>query len=119
MPRAVGLVTTPGCYAAGLYQRALDEADCSVVTQTPEELADLMALIDRFKAGDASAEIRIGLQLLATNLVSRGATILIAACTELPLLLDGSMFDVEFISTTDVLARKTVALALGKEGLPQ
>ena len=43
----------------------------------------------------------------------RGARVLIAACTEFPLVLDETMFDVAFIASTDELAKKTVALALG------
>jgi len=58
------------------------------------------------------------LRSLANALVDRGAKVLIAACTEFPLVLNDSMFDVAFVSSTDVLAKKTVALALGHDQLP-
>jgi aspartate racemase len=48
---------------------------------------------------------------LAEALVDRGAAAIIAGCTEIPLVLDGSMLGVPLISSTDVLAQKTVQFA--------
>lgn len=114
---AVGLMTTPGCFTAGLYQQALAATGRPVITQTPEELAEAMSFVEQIKSGNQSQEIASGLRALADKLVDRGAKVLIAACTEFPLVLDESMFDVAFISSTDMLARKTVAIALGKDEL--
>lgn len=114
---AVGLLTTPGCFAAGVYQRAL--ADQDAVLPTAGELAETLAFIERVKAGDRSEAVSAGLRALADRLLSRGAATLIAACTELPLVLDQSMFDVPLVSSTDALAIKTVKLALGQEPLPK
>ncbi len=114
---AVGLMTTPGCFAAGLYQDAIGANNRSVIEQTPEEMAETISLVDRIKSGDTSADVSNGLRALADALIQRGARILIAACTEIPLALDSSMFDVEFVSTTHVLATKTVALARGDSPL--
>ena len=111
---AVGLMTTPGCFTAGLYQQALADAGRPVITQTPDGLAETMSWVEQIKGGDKSPQVAEGLRALANNLVQRGAKVLIAACTEFPLVLDESMFDVAFVSSTDVLAKKTVALALGK-----
>lgn len=115
----VGVLTTPGCFAAGLYQQALADAKREAVLQTPGELAEAMVLLDRIKAGDKSEPVVTGLRELAETLVSRGATTLIAACTELPLVLEQTMFKVPLVSSTDVLAEKTVALALSSEPLPK
>jgi len=114
---AVGLMTTPGCFTAGLYQQALADAGRPVITQTPDELAETMSLVEQIKAGNKSPRVAAGLQTLADKLLQRGAKVLIAACTEFPLVLDQSMFNVAFVSSTDVLAKKTVALALGKDPL--
>lgn len=113
----VGVLTTPGCLTAGLYQEAL--ADVDVVLQKPDELGEAMSLIDQIKAGDQSETVSSGLRALAERLVARGAAVLIAACTELPLVLHASMFDVPLVASTDVLAEKTVSLALGHEALPE
>ncbi|MDH4055120.1 MAG: amino acid racemase [Gammaproteobacteria bacterium] len=112
---AIGLMTTPGCFRAGLYQQALADAGRPVITQTPDELAETMTLVERIKAGDRSQAVADGLRNLANALIGRGAKVLVAACTEFPLVLDESMFDIAFVSSTDVLAKKTVALALGRE----
>jgi aspartate racemase len=114
---AVGLMTTPGCFTAGLYQQALADAGRPVITQTPDELVETMSLVEQIKGGNKSPQVAEGLRALANNLVQRGANVLIAACTEFPLVLDESMFDVAFVSSTDVLAKKTVAFALGKSPL--
>jgi aspartate racemase len=114
---AVGLLTTPGCFAAGVYQRVL--ASHEAVLPTTEELAETLAFVERVKAGDQSEAVSAGLRKLADRLLSRGASTIIAACTEIPLVLDQSMFDVPFVSSTDVLAIKTVKLALGQEPLPE
>lgn len=113
---AIGLLTTPGCFAAGLYQGAL--AGHELVLQTDDDLAATMRYVSQIKAGDKSENVAQGLRRLAEDLVSRGATTLIAACTEFPLVLDGSMFTVPFVSSTDVLAEKTVELALSDEPFP-
>ena len=110
---AIGLLTTPGCFAAGLYQQALAGHD--LVLQSQDELAATMALVRRIKAGDKSNAVAQGLRELAGELVARDAQLLIGACTEFPLVLEASMFTVPFVSSTDVLAEKTVELALSDE----
>lgn len=107
----IGLLTTPGCFAAGLYQEALLETERSLIVQTADELSETMRWVDRIKSGDHSTIVRQGLIDLAQGLIDRGAKVIIAACTEFPLLLDESMFDVAFVSSTDALAKKTIALA--------
>ncbi len=113
----VGLMTTPGCLAAGLYQHAL--SDHEFLLQEPDELDETMMWIDRIKASDKSETVASALRGLGERMIARGAGCLIAACTELPLVLRQSMFDVPLISSTEVLAEKAVALALGQEPLPE
>lgn len=113
----IGLITTPGCLAAGLYQDAL--SDRELMLQEPVELAETMTLIDRIKAGDKSQAVATALRALGERMVARGAGSLIAACTELPLVLEQSMFRVPLVSSTAVLAEMAVALALGQEPLPE
>jgi aspartate racemase len=111
----VGLMTTPGCFHAGLYQQALKKAGRPIVLQTPDELHQTMLWVDRIKAGDKSDRVAEGLRRLGNALIARGAKVLIAACTEFPLVLDKAKFDVPFISSTDELAKHAVALALERQ----
>lgn len=113
---AIGLLTTPGCFAAGLYQEAL--AGHELVLPSADELAETMALVRRIKSGDKSDPVAQGLGELAAKLVTRGAQAVIGACTEFPLVLDAAMLSVPLISSTDVLAEKTVRLALSAAPIP-
>ena len=111
---AIGLMTTPGCFTAGLYQQALADSGRPLIMQSADELAATMALVERIKSGDLSGELKASMRAQADLLVARGAKVLIAACTEFPLVLDESMFNVAFVSSTDELARRTVSVALGR-----
>jgi len=55
---------------------------------------------------------------LAAALVARGAEAIIAGCTEIPLVLGENALNVPLISSTDVLAARTVAIARGETPLP-
>ena len=58
------------------------------------------------------------MRAIAEALCARGAQALIAGCTEIPLVLDETMVPVPLVSSTDVLAEHTVALARGDSPLP-
>ena len=73
-----------------------------------------MALLYRIKSGDTGPEARQEMQQLAGAL---GADVVVAACTEVPLVLDPADLNVPLISSTDVLVEATIAAALGKRPL--
>ncbi|HEX7718218.1 MAG TPA: amino acid racemase [Woeseiaceae bacterium] len=107
----VGIMATDGMLQAGLLQNALAESGRKAVLPTGDELGQLMDLIHGIKAGDKSSASRHAMAALAKALELRGAEVVIAACTEIPLLLRQSDLTVPLISTTEVLARRTVSLA--------
>ena len=109
----VGVLATDGCLKADVYQKALRRNELSPVLPNEDEMARLMELIGRIKAGDKSEAVSAAMQQLANTLVSRGAQVVIAACTEIPLVLDETMMSVPLVSSTDVLAQRTVQLARG------
>ena len=74
-----------------------------------------MTLCHRIKAGYQGERVARDMAQLAKALVSRGADAVIAGCTEIPLVLQQSALDVPLISSTDVLAAATVALARGEQ----
>lgn len=117
--KAIGLLATDGCIRAGVYQRGIDAAGLQVVLPSAEELAAAMTLIKQIKAGEQDAETGTRMAKLAAALVARGADAIIAGCTEIPLVLTEAAVDVPLISSTDVLAQKTVKLATGAEPLPK
>jgi aspartate racemase len=116
--RTVGVLATDGLLATGIYQRALLDDGRSPVLLRDEDVARLMTLIRKVKAGDKSREVAQEMGTLAGLLASAGAEVIIAGCTEIPLVLDAARTTVPVIASTDMLARKTVALARGIEPLP-
>ncbi len=115
--RRVGIMATPACLEIGLYQQALERAGLVALPVEEGARAGLMALIDRVKAGDQGAGIRSGMAEVARGLIERGADVIVAGCTEIPLVLDPGQLTVPLVSSTDELARRTVELALGEAAL--
>ena len=115
---SVGVLATDGCLRAAVYQKGLVTAGLEPVLPSDGELSTLMDLINRIKAGDQDTDIAAGICALAEALQSRGAQAIIAGCTEISLLLDDTSIDVPLISSTDVLAHRTVQLARGELPLP-
>ncbi|HEX2139618.1 MAG TPA: amino acid racemase [Woeseiaceae bacterium] len=116
--RRAGLLATDGLQEAGLYQQALVRAGHAPVLLEKEALGRLMNLINRVKAGDRSEDVGRGMQTLVDSLAARGAELVIAACTEIPLVLRAADLDVPLIASTDILARRTVELATRAAPLP-
>jgi aspartate racemase len=52
------------------------------------------------------------------QLVNRGADLIVLACTELPLVCGPDDLGVVVLSSTDELARRTIAVAKGDMPLP-
>jgi aspartate racemase len=107
----IGVLATNGCLAAGVFQDALSNAGLDVVLPDENELSRLMELIYGIKGGDQGEAVASAMAGIGRALETRGAQAIIAGCTEIPLVLDGSMLSVPLISSTDELARRTVELA--------
>ncbi len=110
---SVGVLATDGCLRTRIYQDALAANNIQAVLPDDIQLEKLMRLITRIKAGDKGDAVALQMQDIVTALVDNGAQAIIAGCTEIPLVLDDSMLDVPFVSSTDELAAATVALARG------
>lgn len=115
---AAGILSTDGCLQAGVYQAAMAARGIRPVLPDAGELAALMNLIYRIKAGDRGDDVKQSMRAFGAALESRGAQAVVAGCTEIPLVLDEAMLSVPLIASTDVLAQHTVALARGEEPLP-
>ena len=116
--KAVGVLATDGCLRANVYQDALAEQGMEPILPSEGELAEFMRLVGRIKSGDQGEAIATGMAVLAKALIDRGAQAVIAGCTEIPLVLNSAMLDMPLISSTDVLAEKTAAIASGELPLP-
>jgi aspartate racemase len=115
---AAGVLATDGCLQAGVFQDAMAAKGIRPVLPDASELAGLMDLVYRVKAGDQGDDVKASMRALAAALEDRGAQAVVAGCTEIPLVLDEAMLSVPLIASTDVLAQYTVALARGEQPLP-
>ncbi|HET6631030.1 MAG TPA: amino acid racemase [Woeseiaceae bacterium] len=116
--RRIGVLQTDGLQQAGLYEEALRRAGHTALVLREDEIGELMRYIHRIKAGDRSDEVGRGVASLANALAGRGAEAILAACTEIPLVLFPADAEVPLLASTDVLARRTVELATGAAPLP-
>jgi len=105
-----GAVTT----GKGLYSRALARLGIQVVVPTPTEQETVDETFFSYKGGASPEHLKAKLLAIADRLCERGATALIAACTEAPLILCASDMDVPLIDATQAVAEEAVAVALGE-----
>ncbi len=116
--KRVGVLATDACLVAGVYQTALQSIGRTAILPEADDQRECMQLIGRVKSGDTGASVRQCMTELADRLIAAGAELVIAGCTEIPLVLGNDATKVPVISSTDVLAKRTVAIATGAADLP-
>ncbi len=104
--RTIGVLATPG--GEGLYRKALEAAGLEVEVTEGDEREGLMDLIYGVKRGEVGRDARSAMRRLAQALVERGAGVVIAGCTEVPLLLGPDELTVPLVDSTDALAQACV-----------
>jgi aspartate racemase len=103
-PRRIGVIAIGATLDRGLYDRA----------PVPVIAADrvvVQMLVNRIKAGDTGAAVATAMNAIAAGLVADGADVIVAACTEVPLVLAASAVTVPLIDATAALATATLAAA--------
>lgn len=116
--KRVGVMATDGCLDTNIYQDAIRASGREALVPREKNLRELMRCIAAVKAGDKGAAIAQGMSDVARALLDEGAEVIIAGCTEIPIVFGGDGFPVPVISSTDVLAQRAIALAQGREPLP-
>ncbi|MBP6015024.1 MAG: amino acid racemase [Alphaproteobacteria bacterium] len=107
----VGLLAADGCINAGLYQNAFGKLGVETIVPSAQTRERFMATLYRIKQGDTGHEVRTAMRSVATDLISQGAEIIVAGCTEVPLVLDANDIDAPFVNSTDCLAKAAIAAA--------
>ena len=115
---SVGLLAANACLQAGLYQDALHAAGLRYLNPSTVEQETVMQLIYRIKGGDQGSGVVHEMENRANSLIQQGADVIIGGCTEVPLVVSAAGLSVPFISSTDVLAARTVAICTGDAPLP-
>jgi len=109
--KRAGVLAADGCLAANLYQDGLRKAGVEPVLLNDDSQRTFMELIYRIKSGDTGDVVRRSMTTLARRLEAQGAEVLIAGCTEVPIVLTQDDVEAELISSTDVLVEKTILYA--------
>ena len=116
--RSVGILAAAGCLDADLYGAAARRHGLVPVGPTDNERAHFMDLLYRIKAGHRGANEGREMCALAEGLARRGAEVLIAACTEVQLVLPKHEVSLPLVSSTEELVRAVVAIGTGTIALP-
>jgi aspartate racemase len=114
----VGVLAGQGCVDAGVYQRAFARRGIEMLLPASPGQQQFMQLIYRIKAGDTGAETRTAVRALGVGLFDAGAELVVAGCTEVPLVLTAADLPGPMIDATAVLAERAVAYAKGLAALP-
>lgn len=116
--KRVGVMATTGCLDTGIYQDAIAASGREPMVPEPPLQEQIMDLIQAIKRGDQDERVRLAMQNSANELVDRGADVIIAGCTEIPIVFEGANCKVPVVSSTGVLAQRTLELAKGIKPLP-
>lgn len=110
-PERVGLLAADPCLRANLYQDACRKAGLDLVLLPADSQRTAQELINRIKSGDTGDTVRRSMAVLASKLEALGAEVIVAGCTEVPIVLTADDVDCELISSTDVLVEKAILFA--------
>ena len=116
--KRAGLLAGTGCLDARLYQDALAARGVDAVLLDAKAQQRFMTLLYQIKRGDTGDAARAEMRALADLLIASGAEVVMAACTEVPLVLSAHDIAVPLIDTTEVLVARTLAYARDGEPLP-
>jgi aspartate racemase len=105
-PARVGIIAVGATLQARLYHRAL-----GATPVIEGDIAVVQPLVSAIKAGDIGDAVRAGLASEAARLVAAGAEVIIAACTEVPLVLRQGDVAVPMIDATSALVDAVLAAA--------
>lgn len=110
----VAITGTSATLSTGLYQLALEKAGFKPLLpnqRLQDEVMDVIFGAQGVKAGFVDENNRARYAKVVNALASEGAVCVIAGCTELPLVVDTSLVQVQVVDPTEVLARAAVGFA--------
>jgi aspartate racemase len=110
----VGLLATDGTLAADLYGVALERHGLVAAEPGAEAQAIVMGVIDEVKVRDVSEGCMERLTKVVEDLSERGATCLIAGCTEISLVLSHHAPGLPWLDPLQALADALVTEATGR-----
>ena len=113
--RRIGLLATTGTIQAGLFQHALAGTKVDLLVPGEDTQKNVvMKAIYAIKATGATDEARGLVRQAADGLLTRGAEVVVAGCTEIPLVLKDGDLPVPVVDPIAILAEAAIDDAGGK-----
>lgn len=112
--RKIGLIATTGTIKAGVYGDILKNYDLETITLNEELENNIMDCIYKGVKAGKTEEYSTLFQKCVDDIASLGAELLIAGCTEIPLLMPYVKTNLPVIDATYELASAAVKYALNK-----
>ncbi|MCY6957756.1 cysteate racemase [Clostridium brassicae] len=110
----VGLLATKGTYEGRVYEKYFQKYNINIVQPSGKYKSLISELIYQVKKGVKSFKTDLIKEML-NEFKDKGIKTIVLGCTELPILFDNLHFDelkeFNFISSTDILARRAVKMA--------
>ena len=111
----VGIMATSACLESKIYQEGLSSANRNFIVPGEHFQDECMGIIFSIKDGKEIKPMKSRMVKVAEHLIARGAEIIIAGCTEIPLIIKDNDIEVPLISSTEILALRTIEFASGIE----
>jgi aspartate racemase len=109
--KRTGVLAADPCLVADLYQSGLRTAGIEPVLLPGDAQRTFMELIYRIKSGDTGDVVRRSMATLAKRLEAQDVDVILAGCTEVPIVLTADDIDAELVNSTDVLVERTILFA--------
>lgn len=107
----VGLLASIGIYKTEIYHKQFKKFNIVVISPEEKDKEEVMDAIYAVKAGDLSNEVKGSIIKIAQKLIDKEAEVIIAGCTEIPLILKEGDVSVPIIDPTQILAKAAVQKA--------
>jgi aspartate racemase len=107
----VGLLASMGVYETRIYHQQFKKYNIEVISPEEKDKEEVMKAIYAVKAGDLSNEVKGNIIKIAQKLIDKEAEVIIAGCTEIPLILKEGDVSVPIIDPTQILAEAAVQKA--------
>ncbi len=114
--RKIGLMATRGTYEARIYHDVLSAAGLEILPLSEAFKDQIMEVIYTVKAGQLTEKLELFNQCIDL-MKDAGADVLIAGCTEIPLLLPHIDSPVPFVDPTLALAENIVNFIKGEQDI--
>lgn len=109
---SVGLLASPGLRRTGLFERALSARGLKEVW--PSDEAPLLSAIQEIKKSGPSRSAREALHAASEELLRKGATYQLIACSEFSLIAESAAKGARAVDTLDLLVEAVVLAARGE-----